>query len=280
LSILPEQTARPRRRGKCANIFRTDPVASPSRNENIAPLLNAKKQPEPHDEEMDELEIVEDNERADEDLGTGEPQRKRRRARNAANHDLRINHDVPEALQQRISEELLEGEPLVWVGRPNRTLIMIRGLWGTAAGLLMFLSLLFYLLGVAFGFLEGGKGWRGWPLLLLMEAPFYLVSVGLILMPVWWGQQAIRTCYALTNRRAIVLSCAWYGALRVCSYAPDDLRQMRRADSWIYGRGAGDLIFHAAIPGQAFNHLGFLAIDRVAEVEEMTHATLTRLGEL
>jgi hypothetical protein len=124
---------------------------------------------------------------------------------------------------------------------------MIRGLWGTAAGLLMFLSLLFYLLGVAFGYLEGGKGWRGWPLLLLMEAPFHLVSVGLLLVPVWWGQQAIRTCYALTNRRAIGLSCAWYGALRVCSYAPGDLTRMQRATAGLTAAARATL-FSAAVP--------------------------------
>ena len=218
-----------------------------------------------------DLEVVEELDETEDD---GEQKWAAERPRNRRPVKNAVERDVPESLRQRISEELSEDERLIWVGRPNVILTAIRGLGGTAAGLLMFLSLAGYLLGVAAGVLKAGEGWRGWPLLFLMEAPFYLVSVGIMLVPVWWGWQATRTCYALTNRRAVVWSCTWFGALRVHSSSPGDLKGMRRADSWIYGRGAGDLIFHGAgFSRQTIPH-GFLAIDDVRDVEELIHDTL------
>lgn len=222
-------------------------------------------------EELDEIEDDGEQEWA------AERPRNRRSVKNVVGRGMRIERDVPESLRRRISEELSEDERLIWFGQPNVILTAIRGLGGTAVGLLMFLSLAGYLIGVAAGVLKAGEGWRGWPLLFLMEAPFYLVSVGIMLVPVWWGWQATRTCYALTNRRAVVWSCTWFGALRVHSSSPGDLKGMRRADSWIYGRGAGDLIFHGAgFSPQTIPH-GFLAIDDVRDVEELIHDTLIDL---
>ena len=115
---------------------------------------------------------------------------------------------------------------------------------------------------------------------------FLAISMFLILSPLWAWWRATRACYVLTNRRAIVWSCAWYGGVLVRNYTAVNLTRMRRADSWIYGRGAGDLIFHTTTIvtvssgryGSGVStrqvHYGFLAIDNVRDVEKLMRETL------
>jgi hypothetical protein len=117
-----------------------------------------------------------------------------------------------------------------------------------------------------------------------IPAVIFLVGIGVGLVPVYRWKMAQRTCYALTNRRAIVHKGGLFGPIRE-NYAPSEVAAMRRSDSWIYG-GGGDLIFRTVqvlttsySRGRAWQsvrtyHYGFLAIDCVREVEKLVRETL------
>ncbi len=94
-----------------------------------------------------------------------------------------------------------------------------------------------------------------------------------------------RTCYALTNRRALVYKEGFFGATRA-SYPPLEVSNMRRSDSW-FCKGSGDLIFRTVKvisaarlkpgllnQGVKTTHFGFLAIPHVHEVEKLVRETL------
>ena len=94
-----------------------------------------------------------------------------------------------------------------------------------------------------------------------------------------------RTCYALTNRRALVYRQGLFGPTRE-SYTPLEVSGMRRSDSWLF-RGTGDLVFRTVYVVKSSGvstgvgqrsvkttHYGFLALPQVREVEKLVRETL------
>src|SRR5262249_45906502 len=91
---------------------------------------------------------------------------------------------------------------------------------------------------------------------------------------------AARTCYALTDRRALILSLGAFGALEVKSFRPDALGAMKRVE---YADGSGSLVFeevpYAYTDSQrhspaGLRQVGFLGINDVRAVEELLWRTL------
>jgi hypothetical protein len=95
---------------------------------------------------------------------------------------------------------------------------------------------------------------------------------------------ARRTCYALTNRRALVYKEGLFGPTRE-SYSPLEVAALKRSDSWAV-RGSGDLIFRTvqvvstsrtrgvSRSSVKTTHYGFLAVAPVGEVERLVRETL------
>ena len=54
----------------------------------------------------------------------------------------------------------------------------------------------------------------------LFGLPFVMVGVGMLSSPFWLRRRAKRTCYALTDRRAILWEAGWFGSVEVRSYGP------------------------------------------------------------
>jgi len=87
---------------------------------------------------------------------------------------------------------------------------------------------------------------------------------------------AQKTCYALTDRRAIIWEPR-VGGVRVRSYRPEQLSQLSRCER---SDGSGDLIFEeiSTIYGNGrrlhYGRSGFVAIDRVREIEMLVRKTL------
>src|SRR5262249_34904107 len=96
------------------------------------------------------------------------------------------------------------------------------------------------------------------------------------------------TCYALTNRRAVVWEAGWFGTVRVYSYTASALGKMQRRER---ADGSGDLVFEEIVSvgsqyvsqGQHGGHWqtstsvtarGFLAIERVRDMEDLIRRTL------
>jgi hypothetical protein len=119
--------------------------------------------------------------------------------------------------------------------------------------------------------------------LLLPVGLFFLSACGPAVAWVRW-RAARRTCYALTNRRALVYKEGLFGPTRD-SYTPLEVSAMRRSNSWLVA-GSGDLIFRTVqvvstsrtrgVSSTSVKtiHYGFLAIAQVGEVEKLVRETL------
>ena len=105
----------------------------------------------------------------------------------------------------------------------------------------------------------------------LFGVPFILMGLGMLTSPYWMSLRAKDTVYILTQRRAIIISSGWLGALSVRSFEPSRLRDIQRRQ---YSDGSGDIIFvndfRYDSHGQSYpTHVGFKAIRDVKSVEDL-----------
>ncbi|MBL8155759.1 MAG: hypothetical protein JNM70_16365 [Anaerolineae bacterium] len=133
---------------------------------------------------------------------------------------------IPRQVLDRVDEELLGGEEVLWIGRPS----------GMGAGLSAPLNIIVLMLLVV-GFLVGiFTGLEATPMICLVLLGI-LAPVALLIIPQQmrgpWSSRS--TVYAVTDRRALIIR-----ADRVQSYGPRDIqfieRRMRR-------NGRGDILF-------------------------------------
>jgi hypothetical protein len=187
--------------------------------------------------------------------------------------------DFPPAMSAQIQSELAAGERLVWAGRahPHATV-----------GWRMLPISLGCFLPCACLFLLGGALFVGVPLVpqqehdvwgvyaLVMGVVFLGFGVALTAVVLVEYSRVRRTCYALTDRRAIV----WRPAqgttgLEVRSFWPSDLKTVYRIDR---GDGSGDVVFQeidAAVGARPqVVRQGFLGVWHVRHVEELLRRTL------
>jgi hypothetical protein len=186
---------------------------------------------------------------------------------------------IPQGLAAVVQAELRAGETLLWAGRPGR-----RGYALRAVPVCFVAAFL-----IAFGVF-----WRGQTSKFLQDfgalpaetSPVFgwfpmigvvIASAGglLMLAPLWLAWRAGRTCYAVTNRRAIVLRRGPLGGGSVESYGGPELNRMTRRQ--LFGR-RGDLIFEEQLisnaQGVCRRRRGFLFVDGAAEVEDLIRRTL------
>ena len=166
-----------------------------------------------------------------------------------------------------IRAELAPGEKLVWTSRPQ-----------VARSALLAVPM------VMFGVVFGGFGlfWVGsasqfdsgfFP---LFGLPFCLIGVGLIFSPGWIAWKALRTRYAITDRRAILCEPRFLAGIETRSYTADALANIVRTQR---GDGSGDLIFEEIRTRDHKGHTrttrrGFEAIADVRGVENLLRSTL------
>ena len=191
---------------------------------------------------------------------------------------------LPPELDARVRAELRTGERLLWVGQPNPRRasraawpIVLFGIPWTAFAVfwvLMASGIMFGAGGPGGGF---GAAFACFP---LFGLPFILVGIGMLTAPVWLRRAARRTCYALTDRRAIVWRAGWSGAVEVRSYEPASLTRMVRTE---YPDGTGDLVFEEGLTYTYDSsnrrmprtwRQGFLAIRDVRRIEELVRRVL------
>jgi hypothetical protein len=202
-------------------------------------------------------------------------------------------------------------EKVVWMGQPDAKLAFLRGIgFLIGAGVVAAVAIVWLGLGlmqpkVASGphaaqvkAIDGNaknKAAAPQPSALPNKAFDPRIPVGLLLLAVGIGSvpfirrhNAERSCYALTNRRAIVFKRGLFGATRE-SYSPKEVADMNRSNSWLQ-LGSGDLIFHTVhvvtthrektSAGFKTNqsvkttHYGFLGVANVAAVEKCVRETL------
>jgi hypothetical protein len=200
---------------------------------------------------------------------------------------------LPDELDARVRSELDGGEQLLWVGQPRpsrfaRAAIpaVLFGIPWTAFALLW--------TGMALSGLWGKGGapqMAGPPLALVFSVcfplwgvPFILIGLGMLSSPLWARRRAKRTCYALTDRRAILFEAGAFRSVEVRSYRPADLTKIFRREK---ADGSGDLVFEELTQVRSTSHggratstqaRGFMGIENVREIEELVRKALLSGG--
>ncbi len=198
---------------------------------------------------------------------------------------------LPDELDARVRSELDQGEQLLWVGQPQprrfarATIpIVLFGIPWTAFAI--------FWTAMASGLARGGgpvpnagPGALFSICFPLWGVPFILIGLGMLSSPFWAGRKAKRTCYALTDRRAILFEAGTFGSVVVRSYRPSGLTKMFRREN---ADGSGDLVFEEITQVRSTNNggrttstqtRGFLGIDNVREIEELLRKALLSEAE-
>lgn len=191
---------------------------------------------------------------------------------------------LPDDLDARVRSELDRGEQLLWVGQPRPDRFARRAIPIALFGIPFTAFAIFWISMASFAAMKGvpNAGPLGvigvcFP---LFGVPFVLVGLGMLSSPFWAGRKAKRTCYALTDRRAILFDAGMFGSVEVRSYRPAELTKMFRREK---ADGSGDLIFEEQIQLRSGSHnsrtlrtqdRGYLGIDNVRAIEELVRKAL------
>jgi hypothetical protein len=204
----------------------------------------------------------------------------------------REDGQVPADLKQKALAQLGTGERLVWIAQPVGGVVFRRSL-GYLAGGVALVALALLWLGIGFlGHSAAKKGAAASRAITTVSrgtdpVPLVLFVAGLCCagVPLYRWKMAERSCYALTNRRALVFRQGLFGPAQE-SYSPAAVARMQRRDCWL-SAGDGDLIFHTVVIVRnsysrqggfrqrvMTKYYGFLAVARVGEVEKLVRETL------
>lgn len=194
---------------------------------------------------------------------------------------------LPDELEARVRSEMGDGERLLWVGQPRPGRFARQAIPIVLFGIPWTAFAVFWIAGASsfpFGGFGGNGGPGGFGAILsffpLFGVPFVLIGLGMLSSPFWLRWQAKRTCYALTDRRAILWEAGKFGSVSVRSYGPEALDKTYRTE---HADGCGDLVFEEVITvgrdsdgdrTTTTTRHGFMAIGNVREVERLLRRTL------
>jgi hypothetical protein len=200
--------------------------------------------------------------------------------------------NLPEELDARVRAELDSGEQLLWVGQPRPGRFARSAIPIVLFGIPWTAFAIFWMAGASGILFAGFRGQNNGPpgfgaffaCFPLFGLPFVLIGLGMLSSPYWLRRKAKRTCYALTDRRAILWEAGSFGSVQVLSYRPAELTKIRRVE---YPDGTGDLVFEENIMIGPRNNgystttrqrHGFMSIDHVRQVEELLRKALLSSG--
>ena len=211
----------------------------------------------------------------------------------AETSDCREDGEIPDALKEKILADLAPNERAVWLAQPASAIVFRRNLaFLVVGGVFTLISLTWLMLGLtqrqAVPVAAAKKGAASqvrapMPAEFSLGLPLalFVASVGGAVVPLVRVKLAQGSCYALTNRRALVYKVGLFGPTRE-SYSPSEVAKMRRSDSWLFKDG-GDLIFSTVTTittsskGRSSvktTYYGFLSIAHVKEVDKLVRETL------
>jgi hypothetical protein len=196
---------------------------------------------------------------------------------------------LPPDVRSRIQSELDSGERLLWAGQPDPKRyarlslgIVLFGLPWTAFALFW----IFMASGGFWGLFDGGMDFPrdSGPFQLisicfpLFGLPFVLIGLGMLTAPHWAKRKALRTAYAVTDRRVILLEAGFWNSITTRTYMPPQLQRMTRTER---PDGSGNLIledytWRDSDGDRRHGQHGLMAIDRVRDVEELIRANLLK----
>lgn len=182
-----------------------------------------------------------------------------------------------DALLAQIDTELVEDEELLWVDQPDPVSVALsrRHLWRAGFGILwlFFVMLIFsnffsFPMAGSFGTLRTPFGG------FFSLFPLIFIGIGLfqVLTPVWASLKAVRSVYAITNQRAIIVSNLLTRSVQ--SYGQ---HQIQFIETSLNGQGTGDIIFqrshHTRYSGRRYRRytveIGFFGVQNPREVEAL-----------
>ena len=192
---------------------------------------------------------------------------------------------LPPELDERVRRELQPGERLLWVGQPDprraaraSLVVVIFGVCWTAFSVFwIVLAIIFVVVGLA---AKGGQMPNLWCCFPAFGVPFVLIGVAMMSPPYWQRRRARMSCYAMTDRRALVLQADFRGTIDYRRYGPEQLGRIIRTE---HRDGSGDLIFEEVVTvgrdsdGDPTTHTtrhGFIAVPQVRDVEELLRRVL------
>jgi hypothetical protein len=177
--------------------------------------------------------------------------------------------------EQEINRQLDPGEGLLWSGAPSPGRMALSALPVTVFGI-PFSAFAAYWIYMAFTITSKSKSSLGGPLNLfpLFGVPFLLVGLGMLTAPLWAFLGAGRTLYAVTNKRALIISNLFSTSVK--SYAHSEIRELQRVER---AGGTGDLYFASRdvvtrSGGVSHRRIGFLGIPDVRGVEQLIRSRL------
>lgn len=204
---------------------------------------------------------------------------------------------IPDALKETLEQELKPGEQLRWVGQPiPRAGCMWFAIFPIFFGLFFAGFAVFWIVS-AFQ-MQGNNGGPGGINILfaLWGIPFVLVGLGIMSSPYWmrrrYQKAALRTIYAVTDQRAIIIDGGYMGdspigmlvggmtrwALRgssIRTYTANKLGQITRHQR---DDGSGDVLFGEILYTSEQSNMrqiqrdGFFSVPNVKDVEDQIKA--------
>ena len=200
---------------------------------------------------------------------------------------------LPPDVRSRIQSELDSGERLLWAAQPDpkrfargSIFIVLFGIPWTAFALFW----IFMASGGLWGLFDGGMDFPRdqMPFQLislcfpLFGLPFVLIGLGMLTAPHWAKRKALRTAYAVTDRRVILLEAGFWNSITTRTYMPPQLQRMTRTER---PDGSGNLIlehytWRDSDGDRRHGQHGLMAIDRVRDVEELIRTNLLKPTQL
>ena len=165
--------------------------------------------------------------------------------------------------QQTAQAQLEPGERLLWHGKPDPK----RGLLATIP------LVLFAIPWTAFALFWTAAASGLWfddakpgPMSLfgLFGVPFILVGLGMLTSPYWLYKKAKQTVYALTNRRAMIITGA--STKKIQSFTGNDMGAIERTER---SNGTGDVNFATMVGKKSDVTVGFMGIADARRVERL-----------
>jgi len=174
--------------------------------------------------------------------------------------------------QQMAQAELESGEQLLWHGRPGGRRFILGSIPIVLFGIPWTAFSLFWM-AAASGFLFTKSGNGIFSLFALFGVPFVLVGFGMLGSPYWAYRKMKRTVYALTNRRALIITGGRSKTIR--SYSGKDVGIIERVER---ANGKGDIYFSAAGGNESTQRVGFLGISDARRVERLLMGVFKKEG--
>lgn len=165
--------------------------------------------------------------------------------------------------QQTAQAQLESGERLLWHGKPDPK----RGLLATIPIVLFAIpwtGFAVFWTAAASGlfFNDSEPGFLS--LFGLFGVPFILVGLGMLTSPYWLYKKAKQTVYALTNRRAIIITGG--STKKIQSFTGNDMGVIERTER---ANGAGDVMFATIAGKKSDQPVGFMGIPDARRVERL-----------